>query len=155
MMGDAMAGGPDPMNNGGMPPMDDGGGMPPADDEPPMGDGMDDSNASSDQKELDDIFNNANLEVKNAILKYAKSQADNDDDSNSEGEMPPMDNEQGNSQMPNESKRYKSHLVNEIMNGIISDLDMNDRNKVKGTKRDEKRITNKQIGISNPFVSGR
>lgn len=158
MMGNDMAGGAEPMGNGGMPPDDEG--MPPsADDEnePPMGDGAE----NSDQQELDDIFNSASLEVKNAILKYAKSQADNDDkkgnDMNDE-DMPPIQGDEENSDtppMPNESKHYKNHLVNEIMNGIISDLDMNDRNKVKGTKRDEKKITNSYIGNSNPFISGR
>jgi hypothetical protein len=158
MMGNDMAGDSEPMGDDGIPP--DNEGMPPSandENEPPMGDGAD----NSDQQELDDIFNSASLEVKNAILKYAKSQTDNDDKKDQDiddEDMPPMqgDEEDSNTpQMPNESKRYKNHLVNEIMNGIISDFDMNDRNKVKGTKRDEKRITNNYISKSNPFVSGR
>lgn len=60
--------------------------------------------------------------------------------------------------MPMESKRNIEDLVTEITNGIINDFDMNDREGVKGTKRDERKITNKDVKRRikmNPFVSRR
>ena len=60
--------------------------------------------------------------------------------------------------MPMESKRIIEDLVTEITNGIINDFDMNDREGVKGTKRDERKITNKDVKRRikmNPFVSRR
>ena len=60
--------------------------------------------------------------------------------------------------MPMESKRSIEDLVTEITNGIINDFDMNDREGVKGTKRDERKITNKDVKRRikmNPFVSRR
>lgn len=141
MMGDPMAGGADPM--AGAP------GMPPTNNDPTMGDGTDDGNTmqgSSDQQELDDIFNNASIEDKNAILKYAKSQTEND--SGNEGEQPQQP-------MQSESKHYKDKLVNEIINSIMGDFDMNSREGIDGTKRYEKKITNTKLKRNNPFVSGR
>ena len=148
-------GGPDPMMGdptagGGMPPMGDEGS--PVDNEPPMGDGTeqngDSQGDSSDQQELDDIFNNASIENKNAILKYARSQTQNDEGGQNQGQ-----NDGGMPPMPNESRDYKKDLVNEIVNGIIGD--MNDREGNDGIKRNEKKITNKRIKRNNPFVSGR
>lgn len=133
------------------PPMGDEGNEPPIGnepptDEPPMGDGMDDPGEQGDdsQNELIDIFKNASLEDKNAILKYAKSQTGQNDDS---------EEDKSEKELPMESKRFRNKLVNEIINGVISD--MNQRDKEKGIKRFEKKISNKKITRQNPFVSGR
>ena len=142
-----------------MPPMDDmNGGLPPTPpngvDAPDTGDGMQDNQESDD--EGIDIYNSLPVEKKSAAIKYMKSMQDDEEDaeSNSNG-----GNEGGAPEMPMESKLYIEKLVTEIANGIISDFDMNDREGVKGTKRDEKQITNKRLsngrGTMNPFVSGR
>lgn len=146
MMGNDPMGGADPMAGN-----ETAGGNDPMNDSDPMGDGADNQSQDSDQQELDDIFNSASIETKNAILKYAKSQSKNDNgnDSNEEYSQEPMP------EMPMESRKYHNKLVNEIVNGIIGDLDMNDREGVKGTKRDEKKITNKRVKRNNPFVAGR
>lgn len=128
--------------------------------EPPMGDGTDDNdnmpdenNGNSGQAELDDIFNKASLEDKNAILKYARSQTEKNDGSN--------DNEDDNQFSPKNEmqteayKRVRKDFIDEIVNGLINNFDLNDRQGNEGTKRGEKKITNKRLGVSNPFISGR
>lgn len=147
----------DPMAE--MPPMDDmNGGLPPTPpngvDTPDTGDGMQDSQESDD--EGIEIYNSLPIEKKSAAIKYMKSMQDDDEDAKSDSNG---DNEGGAPEMPMESKSYIEKLVTEIANGIISDFDMNDREGIKGTKRDEKQITNKRLsngrGTMNPFVSGR
>ena len=142
-----------------MPPMDDmNGGLPPTPpngvDTPDTGDGMQDSQESDD--EGIEIYNSLPIEKKSAAIKYMKSMQDDDEDAKSDSNG---DNEDGATEMPMESKSYIEKLVTEIANGIISDFDMNDREGIKGTKRDEKQITNKRLsngrGTMNPFVSGR
>lgn len=147
----------DPMAE--MPPMDDmNGGLPPTPpngvDAPDTGDGMQDGQESDD--EGIEIYNSLPVEKKSAAIKYMKSMQDDDEDAKSDSNG---GNEGGAPEMPMESKSYIEKLVTEIANGIISDFDMNDREGVKGTKRDEKQITNKRLsngrGTMNPFVSGR
>lgn len=149
MMGEPISAGREPMDdNGGFSPIDGNGqGMSDSMDIP-TGDGTDGSvekNVSSEQQELDDIFNSASLEDKNAILKYAKSQAERND----------KEGNGNDGKMPNESISHDDKLVNEIVGSIINSMDMNGREGVKGTKRREKKIANKKIGRNNPFVSGR
>lgn len=147
----------DPMAE--MPPMDDmNGGLPPTPpngvDAPDTGDGMQDGQESDD--EGIEIYNSLPVEKKSAAIKYMKSMQDDDEDAKSDSNG---GNEGGAPEMPMESKSYIEKLVTEIANGIISDFDMNDREGIKGTKRDEKQITNKRLsngrGTMNPFVSGR
>lgn len=56
--------------------------------------------------------------------------------------------EQPQEDMPMESTNVEEDVVNEIVNDLIS-------NNKRGTKRDEKYVTNKKITKRNPFVSGR
>lgn len=135
--------GSEPMDdiNGTVPPMD-------GNDNPDSGDGMQDKNGNED--EGIEIYNSLPIEKKSAAIKYMKSMQD-DSDSDSKDENVPNGKQ-------NESKSNIDKIVTEITNGIIGDFDMNDREKVKGTKRDEKTITNKDVlkrRNINPFVSGR
>ena len=142
-----------------MPPMDDmSDDMPPKspneDDETDNGDGMQDNQESND--EGIEIYNSLPTEKKSAAIKYMKSMQDDSDNAESDDDDGNKDGDDGK-QM--ESKSYVEKMVNEITNGIISDFDMNDREGIKGTKRNEKKITNKRLnkgfGKRNPFVSGR
>ena len=117
--------------------------LPPMDDEkeePNDGDGT--QNKDNDDEGIE-IYNSLPIEKKSAAIKYMKSMQ-NDSESNEKDNENPM-----------ESKKTIDHLVNEIANGIINDFDMNDRNGEKGTKRYEKKISNKNLNRKNPFVSGR
>ena len=133
-----------------IPPMNDIGGEIQDTDMPSEGDGMQDIQTNND--EGIDIYNSLPVEKKSAAIKYMKSmQDDSSSDSNDD-----KNKQQAN--MPMESKRSIEDLVTEITNGIINDFDMNDREGVKGTKRDERKITNKDVKRRikmNPFVSRR
>lgn len=130
-----------------LPPMDDDMPSDDKDEAGPKGDGTEDGNTSDDQKELDDIFNSASLEDKNAILKYARSQTEQSDDDNADKDK---DDE---APMPMESKSTNDDLINEIVNNIIGD--MNNRKGIKGVSRGENKITNRRLRRNNPFVADR
>lgn len=59
-----------------------------------------------------------------------------------------LSNEEPQEEMPMESSTVEEDIVNEIVNDLIT-------NNKRGTKRDEKYVTNKDVTKRNPFVSGR
>lgn len=122
---DPMAGGEDPMGDPGMgDPMAGGDeGMPPA---PPAG---------GDDDELTQVIDGLSMEDKAAVLKYAKSMADD----NGGGE------EQAPAPMPNESRMVRT-TMREMMKSVA--LPPEDRK----TERKEEKLSGK-FGKKNPFVS--
>lgn len=99
--------------------------------------GAEDPNAmgDSDDEELMNIVNGMSTEDKAAVIKYAKSMADD-----SEGtEMP-----QGDA-MPMESKRSLKSIIDETINDILD--------KKEGTKRPEKKMPRQYKGMKSPFKS--
>lgn len=148
----------DDMNNAPMPPMDDGmgiddpnmmGGDPNAMGSDPNMDGgqneqppMDGSNMMGNEDpsmeqpqgnaELDDVVSNLSTEDQAAVLKYAKSMAD-DNGGNDNGMMP-------------ESRRSYRNIIDETINSII----YGDDDKVT---RPETRLPKRYRGKNSPFNS--
>ena len=90
----------------------------------------------SDDDELMNIVNNMSTEDKAAVIKYAKSMADD-----SQGaEDPNMGGE-----MPMESKRSLTNIIDETINDVLDSQD--------GTKRPEKKMPKEYKGMKNPFKS--
>jgi len=90
----------------------------------------------SDDDELMNIVNNMSTEDKAAVIKYAKSMADDSqgaEDPNMGGEM----------QM--ESKRSLTNIIDETINDVLDSQD--------GTKRPEKKMPKEYKGMKNPFKS--
>lgn len=77
---------------------------------------------------------------KRSVIK--KLQGNGDDDEVSDG-MSPDEQPQGEEPMPQMENRIVREIADELLNGR------------KGTKRDEKFITNKDVTKNNPFVSER
>ena len=134
------------LDNAPMPPMgaDDMGGEDPmgldpmANGEPPMDDPMggEAPDMGGDDNELDSIVGGMSTEDKAAVIKYAKSMADD-----AEGEMPqdPMGG------MPMESiTRYKG-IIDEVINDVLDNQD--------GTKRPSKKLPKEYKGMKSPFKS--
>lgn len=133
-MADPMA---DPNSMGGDAPQDDTMG----DDQGMNGDpsqGLDDQGSSDEENEINDLMRNMSIEDKAAVVKYARSIAD---DSGSNG-----DSEVSSAMPTQESRRSWKKMIDEI----FAANDDND----SGAKRDEKKIPSKyRDKKSNPFVS--
>ena len=130
-MGDPMGGGQDPMADPmGGDPNDAGGTDPMGGEQPPMGGG------DSDDDELMSIVDGMSAEDKAAVIKYAKSMADD-----SQGAQDP--NMGG--EMPMESRRSFKSIIDETINDVLDSKD--------GTKRPEKRMAKQYEGMVNPFKS--
>lgn len=113
-------GGADPNAMGGQDPM---GG-----EQPPMNGG--------DDEELMNIVDGMSTEDKAAVIKYAKSMADD-----SQGaEDPNMGGE-----MPMESIHSFKDIIDETINDVLNDKE--------GTKRHEKKMPKEYKGIKSPFKS--
>ena len=113
-------GGADPNAMGGQDPM---GG-----EQPPMN--------GSDDEELMNIVDGMSTEDKAAVIKYAKSMADD-----SQGaEDPNMGGE-----MPMESRHSFNDIIDETINDVLNDKE--------GTKRPEKKMPKEYKGIKSPFKS--
>lgn len=127
-MDDPMGGNPmaqDPNSMGGEPPMDD-----------PMG-GDPNAMGGGDDEELMNIVNGMSTEDKAAVIKYAKSMADD-----SEGSEMPQDDPNA---MPMESRRSFKSIIDETINDVLDNRD--------GTKRPEKKMPRQYKGMNNPFKS--
>ena len=125
------------------PPMGDS--EPPMDDEPPMG-----GEGGGNTQEIDDIFNQLDIEDQSAVLKYARSMTNGNGGGDMGNDEPPMGNEPPSNGMPMESRRYK-HL-----DRIIEDvLGREVRGKDRETKRNSKYVTNNNVDGVSPFVSKR
>lgn len=126
------------MNNAPMPPMgaddmgmeDPMGGDPNAmgGEQPPMNGG--------DDEELMNIVDGMSAEDKAAVIKYAKSMADD-----SQGAQDP--NMGG--EMPMESRRSFKDIIDETINDVLDSKE--------GTKRPEKKMPKEYKGMNNPFKS--
>jgi hypothetical protein len=126
-------GGEDPNAMGGEDPM--GGGEPPMNgDDDPMG-GEDSPMGGSDDDELMSIVDGMSTEDKAAVIKYAKSMADD-----SEGSEDPMGGE-----MPMESRHSFRNIIDETINDVLDSKE--------GTKRPEKRMPKEYRGMTSPFKS--
>ena len=125
----------DPNAMGGEMPMDDPNAMGGQD---PMG--GEDPNAmnGSDDDELMNIVNGMSTEDKAAVIKYAKSMAN--DSEGTASQDPNMGGE-----MPMESKRNVKSIIDEVINDLLNDNE--------GTKRLEKKISKEYKGITMPFKS--
>lgn len=124
-MDDPMGGAPqDPNAIGGQDPMND-----------PMGGEDPNAMGGSDDEELMNIVNGMSTEDKAAVIKYAKSMADD-----SEGGM-----EQDPNAMPMESRRSFKSIIDETINDVLD--------KKEGTKRPEKKMPRQYKGMKNPFKS--
>ena len=144
-----------------MPPMPP---TPPANEEMPMGDdmgqmpdGMGDDNdpkkkiqqkAGKITKELADYQG----EDKEEVAKYVKGMVDKAADKIIDGDDG-MPEDMGGENFADETQMESLDRTNDIVNEIVNDL-MYDRG-ARGTKRDEKKITNREIGNDSPFVSKR
>ena len=119
----------DPNAMGGEMPMDD-----------PNAMGEEDPNAmnGSDDDELMNIVNGMSTEDKAAVIKYAKSMADD-----SEGAAP-QDPSMGG-EMPMESKKGMRNIIDEVINDLLDDNE--------GTKRPEKKMSRDYRGKTMPFKS--
>lgn len=120
-MDDPMGGDPNAM--GGQDPMND-----------PMGGEDPNAMGGSDDEELMNIVNGMSTEDKAAVIKYAKSMADD-----SEGGMPQDD------AMPMESRRSFKSIIDETINDVLD--------KKEGTKRPEKKMPRQYKGMKSPFKS--
>ena len=121
-MEDPMGGDPNAM--GGQDPMAD----PMGGEQPPMNGGDDD--------ELMNIVDGMSAEDKAAVIKYAKSMADD-----SQGAQDP--NMGG--EMPMESRRSFKDIIDETINDVLDSKE--------GTKRPEKKMPKEYKGMNNPFKS--
>lgn len=101
--------------------------------EPPMG-GEDPSMGGGDDDELMNIVNDMSTEDKAAVIKYAKSIADD-----SEGGMP----QDGG--MPMESVRNYKGIIDEVINDVLDGQE--------GTKRPSKKIAKEYKGMNSPWKS--
>lgn len=127
-----------------MPPMEDEPkGMP----EPPM----DDTKEAPEEgnNEIDDIFGKLNTEKQAAVIKYAKSMVDD----NEEGDNEETSDEAPEDGMPDdkmkmESKENLGNLVNEIINSILDDDEEED-------SREDDKIRNTKVTKDNPYISKR
>ena len=121
---DPMGGGEDPMGdpNGNDPMGDDMGNEPPMDDE--QGGGND---------ELDDVVSKLSTEDQAAVLKYAKSMADEEGDDEQGGEM------------PMEGFRSMKRIIDETINDVLDGYE--------GTDRPQKKVAKGYRNLNNPFKS--
>lgn len=126
------------MDNAPMPPMgaDDMGMEEPMDEPTDMG-GEQPTNGEDD--ELMNVVNNLSVEDKAAVLKYAKSMADD-----SEVEEMPQGEDMG--EMPMESRKSLQNIIDETINDVID-------GEKRGTKRDEKEMPKEYNGLKSPFKS--
>lgn len=127
------------MDNAPIPPMgaDDMGMGEPMDEPTDMG-GEEPMNGEDD--ELMNVVNSLSTEDKAAVLKYAKSMAD---DSEGGGEMPQDDNMGA---MPMESRENLQSIIDETINDVLN-------GEKRGTKRDEKEMPKEYKGLKSPFKS--
>ena len=102
--------------------------------EDPMASGDPNTMGGSDDDELMNIVNGMSTEDKAAVIKYAKSMADD-----SEGTTPQDDT------MPMESKRSFRNIIDETLNDVLDNKN--------GTKRPEKKMPKQYRGMKNPFKS--
>ena len=113
--------------------------MPPIDGQDPNEMGGEqspmDAPQSEDDAELSNVIDSLSMEDKAAVLKYAKSMADNSN--GGEQEAP----------MPMEAKKSMKDIIDETIQDVLN----NDGK--KGTKRDEKRIPKEYEGMKSPFKS--
>ena len=109
--------------------------------EPPMGgeDQMQEPPMGGEDDELMSVVNNLSTEDKAAVLKYAKSMAD---DSEGGEQEPPMGDD---GQMPMESRMSYRNLIDETINDVIDDY--------KGTERPNKKLPKEYRSMNNPFKS--
>ena len=105
---------------------DDDNDMPQDFDDEPM------DNENSDDNELMDIVNKLSVEDKAAVVKYAKSMADD----SMNDEMPQGD------EMPMESKKRRTDVIDEILNDVSDD-----------EKRPNKKMPRQYKGFDSPFKS--
>ena len=160
--------GGDPMM-GGEPPMDGADGEDPmggseGDEDPENGPGADVKKYSGELSQALNTYNEENPSDEEKINKYAanmiaaqvadylsdkdkrsvikKLQGNGDDEDASDG-MSPDEDPNGEEPMPQMENRIVREIADELLNGR------------KGTKRDERFITNKEITKHNPFVSKR
>ena len=116
----------DPMND----PM--GGGEPPMDDQqPPMDNEM--GGGNPEDNELNSIVDGMSAEDKAAVVKYAKSIADDSDAMPQDGGM------------PMESFRNYKGIIDEVINDVVDNQD--------GTKRPSKKLPKEYKGMKSPFKS--
>jgi len=120
---------------GGQDPNAIGGGEPPMDGQDPMGGEQPPMNGSDDD-ELMNIVDGMSAEDKAAVIKYAKSMADD-----SQGAQDP--NMGG--EMPMESRRSFRNIIDETINDVLDSKE--------GTKRPEKRMPKEYNGMQSPFKS--
>jgi hypothetical protein len=99
-------------------------------EQPPMNGGDDD--------ELMSIVDGMSAEDKAAVIKYAKSMAD---DSNGGNEEP----QDMGGDMPMESRRSLKNIIDEELNDVINDRE--------GTKRDERNLQKHLRKFESPFTS--
>ena len=123
--GDGIEKGPVPMPSGGAQDIPQGFG---GDETPDLPDTpeMDDNGDGKSDSEIDSIFSKLDTEKQAAVIKYAKSMVGGDDadgEPDSEG------------------------IVNEIANNIL------DGKREKPEKDEDRRIRNRKVTVSNPFVS--
>ena len=97
-------------------------------EQPPMNGG--------DDEELMNIVDGMSAEDKAAVIKYAKSMADD-----SQGAQDP--NMGG--EMPMESRRSFKDIIDETINDVLDSKE--------GTKRPEKKMPKEYKGMNNPFKS--
>ena len=121
----------DPM--GGSP--DDMGGEPPMGNDDTMGGTPDNMGGNGDDDELMNIVDGMSTEDKAAVIKYAKSIADD-----SEGAAPPMGNE-----MPMESFRNYKGIIDEVINDVLDNQE--------GITRPSKKLPKEYKGMKSPFKS--
>ena len=82
------------------------------------------------------IVDGMSTEDKAAVIKYAKSMADD-----SEGSEDPM----GGGEPPMESRRSFKSIIDETINDVLDSKE--------GTKRPEKRMPKEYRGMTSPFKS--
>ena len=101
---------------------DDIGNEPPMDDEP-----------NDDNDELDDVIDSLSVEDKAAVLKYAKSMADDGGDDEQGGEM------------PMEGFRSMKRIIDETINDVLDGYE--------GTDRPQKKVAKSYRNLKSPFKS--
>ena len=142
--------GADPMSDPGMD-MNQGGDMgpePPMDNEPDMDGGPDDmGGGSKEDNELMSVLDKMSVEDKAAVLKYAKSMVDDEDD---DFEMGDQDDDMGNQDdgMMPESRRTFRNIIDETINSVIEKGSNNGIN--RKSKKMPKRFRNLD---DNPYKS--
>lgn len=109
-------------------------------EEPPM-DEPQDENMGGEDDELMNVINSLSTEDKAAVLKYAKSMSDNDDESQDMGgNEPPMDEPQGGMPPMGESR---------VIEGLKPSVNGNNERK-RDKKELPKTLKNKS---RNPYIS--